>query len=224
MRVDGLLISVSEQTKDRSNFQNLEKLRLPTVMFDRILDGFHFNTVTSDDEGGAFQMVEKVIHSGYEKIAHLAGYSHTNIGRLRRRGYEKALKKHGINYDPARVIEAGFSEKDGYSSFMKLHQNGNVPEIIFAVTFPVALGALNAAREKGLSIPEDIDLVCFGGSLYNSYLQPAITYVDQPVEELGRKAFLLLLNQIGRSEIPEDQHIILPTRIVQCQTCLSRKN
>ena len=224
MRVDGLLISVSEQTKDRTIFRQLENLRLPTVFFDRILDGFNFNTVTSDDEGGAFQMVELAIRAGYKQIAHLAGYSHTHIGRLRRKGYEKALKKYRIPSHPAWVLEAGFSEKDGYSSFMKLHQSGDLPEIIFAVTFPVALGALNAAREVGLSIPEDIDMVCFGGSIYNSYLKPALTYVAQPVEELGRKAFSLLLSEIQHPEFSEAKQVVLPTRIVQCETCIDHSN
>ena len=224
MRVDGLLISVSEQTKDRTIFQHLEKLGLPTILFDRILEGLNFHTVTSDDEGGAFQMVERVIGSGYKQIAHLAGYSHTSIGRLRKQGYEKALKKHGIPYNPAQVLEAGFSEKDGYNSFLKLHEKGNLPEIIFTVTFPVALGALNAAREVGLSIPDDIDMVCFGGSIYNSYLKPALTYVAQPVEELGRKAFSLLLSEIQHPESSGTKQVVLPTRIVQCETCIDHSN
>ena len=193
------------------------------MLFDRVLEGFNFNTITSDDLGGAFQMVEMAIRSGYKRIAHLAGYAHTSIGQLRKQGYANALKKYGIHYNPTWVLEAGFSEKDGYDSFRKLYEKENLPEIIFAVTFPVALGALKAAREIGLAIPDDIDMVCFGGSIYNSYLEPAITYVDQPVEELGRKAFSLLLREIQHPDSPEAEHLILPTRIVQCQTCRNVK-
>lgn len=94
------------------------------------------------------------------------------------------------------VIEAGFDEKQGYRSFIQLYEKGKLPEIIFAVTYPVALGIYMAADELGLTIPDDIVVVCFGVGKYNNYLSPAITYMDQPAGEIGSQAFNLLLWKI----------------------------
>jgi LacI family transcriptional regulator len=219
MRVDGLLISVTEQTKDKEVFESVRKRGIPLVFFDRVFDDIGFSTVTSDDEQGSYEAITEVIHSGYTKFAHLAGYSYTNIGGRRLSGFKRALTENKIEVPEKWIIETGFAENDGYKGFLNLFRRGSLPEVIFAVTYPVALGVLLAAEEMGIAIPEELQVLSFGGSIYNRFVSPSITYIDQPAEEMGRKATELLLSEIKNPEMRQEEHNIMPTELVFCDTC-----
>jgi LacI family transcriptional regulator len=223
MQVDGLLISVTEQTKDTSIFETVKKQNIPLVFFDRVIDGIGFNTVTADDEQGTYTAITEIINTGYTKIAHLAGYSYTNIGKKRQKGFKKAMKDNDLEVRDSWIVETGFAEEDGYKGFMKLFRSGELPEVIYTVTYPVALGVILAAQEAGISIPQDIQIVSFGGSIYNRFVTPSISYIDQPSEEIGRKAVELLLDEIKNPEMREEKHIVIPTELVICDTCKKRE-
>ncbi len=223
MRVDGLLISVTEQTKDLSIFETVKKRGIPLVFFDRVVEGLGFSTVTADDEQGTYDAITEVINSGYTKFAHLAGYSYTNIGKNRLNGFRNAMKDNNLKVPEHWVVETGFAEGDGYKGFMKLFRSGELPEVIFTVTYPVALGLILAAQEAGISIPGDLQIVSFGGSIYNRFVTPSISYIDQPSEEIGKKATELLLDEIKNPEMREERHIVVPTKLVICDTCKKKE-
>ncbi len=223
MRVDGLIISVTEQTKDISIFETVKKRGIPLVFFDRVVEGLGFSTVTADDEQGTYDAITEVINSGYTKFAHLAGYSYTNIGKNRLNGFRNAMKDNNLKVPEHWVVETGFAEGDGYKGFMKLFRSGELPEVIFTVTYPVALGVILAAQEAGISIPGDLQIVSFGGSIYNRFVTPSISYIDQPSEEIGKKATELLLDEIKNPEMREERHIVVPTKLVFCDTCKKKE-
>jgi len=222
MRVDGLLISVSKMTPDMSIFREIEKLHIPTVFFDRVLHELSFSTVTTDDVNGAYILVSHAIEQGFRKIAHLAGYSHTNIGIHRRHGYERALQEKEIEINENWIIEGGFAETDGKKGFQQLLRSGNLPEMIFTVTYPVALGVISAAKEANIQIPEQLDIICFGGSDYNKCVYPSITCVEQPAQDLGKKATQMLLQKIMNGEGNSGKHLVLPTKLYLGDTCQPR--
>jgi LacI family transcriptional regulator len=222
MRVDGLIISVSQQTKDDSIFQKIKKMDIPLTFMDRVINLDGFNCVVADDQGGAFSAVEQAIKIGYRKIAHFAGYPHINIGKERLAGYESAMKKHGLPIRPEWVVSGGFSEEDGTRGFKALYDSGDLPEVIFAVTFPVAMGIYRAAQQYGLNIPNDIDIISFGNSDgLNRFLSPPMSYVEQPTVELGRKALELTIESIKQKNKGAPQIIRLPTKLVLCNTCVN---
>jgi len=223
MRVDGLLISLTEQTDDASIFETVKKQGIPLVFFDRVVEGVGFSTVTADDEKGTYDAISQIINSGYTKIAHLAGYDFTSIGNKRLNGFQKAMSDNGLETPDSWIIKTGFSEEDGYKGFMKLFRSGKLPEVIYAVTYPVALGVILAAQEAGISIPNDMQVVSFGGSIYNRFVNPSISYIDQPSEEIGRKATELLLHEIKNPEQKEKRHIVVPTEFVICDTCKNKE-
>lgn len=222
MRVDGLMVSLSQQTKEYSVFETVKEMGIPITFMDRVIPLEGFNTVVADDRGGAFAATEQAISVGYRKIAHLAGYQHTNIGKERYLGFKSAMKQYGVTIDPRWVVYGGFGEADGYKGFMKLCESHNRPEFVFAVTFPVALGMYRAAHELGMKIPNDIDLICFGNSGLNQFLSPPMSYVEQPTVELGRRAFQLTLENVRKPERFVPQHIKLATKLVLCKTCIKK--
>lgn len=214
MRVDGLIISISQQTKDPSIFNIVNDYGVPLVFIDRVLEIPSYSSVTVDDKTGAFKAIEHVIKLGYKKIGHLAGYRNVNIGEKRYQGFVEALRKYNMPLNPDWVIHGGFGEEDGYNGFMKLYRSGNLPEFIFTVTFPVALGVYSAVQELGLKIPDDIDIMCFGNSDVNRFLSPALSCVNQPTEPIGRKAVELILENIKNPNDIIIRNIEIPTNLI----------
>lgn len=208
MRVDGLLVCVSQLTTNPAIFQTVKNMNVPLVFFDRELPGLGFSSVVFDDEKGAEEALGEIISFGYKKIAHLAGYSDISIGKKRIEGYKSALKKNDIEIDEKMIIEAGFGIKDGYDSFMQLYEQNDLPEVIFAVNDRVALGAYQAIQSLNLKIPNDIGVVGYGYNKNALSLTPSLAVIDQNPREMGRKAVNLLLNEIANPENNKKQIVI----------------
>jgi LacI family transcriptional regulator len=213
MHVDGIIISISQETKDYSIFETIKKRNIPLVFFDRVIDNMGFSCVSVDDRKGSYELIDYAVKSGYKTIAHLAGPQNINIGVERLRGYEDALRDNEIPVDEKKIIYGGFGEKEGYEGFMRLYERGNLPELIYAVTFPVALGAIQAAKKIGIRIPEDTNIVCFGRSDYNKIITPSISCTVQPTRELGRKSVEILLSEIQQPDSVLKQNIKLETSL-----------
>ena len=111
-RVDGLMISISQNTLDPAPFLSLKRQNVPFVFFDRIFDDINVSKVIVNDFESAEQAVEHLILRGYKRIAHLAGPEYISISKDRLQGYKSTLKKHGIPYQEELVIHGGFSEDD----------------------------------------------------------------------------------------------------------------
>ncbi len=224
MKVDGIIISISQETIDYSIFETVNKKEVPIVFIDRIPNIENVSKVFVDDKCGAYQAIEHAIKVGYKKIGHFAGYDEVNIGLQRYLGFEEAMNKYGVPINQEWVFKGGFSEKYGYDSFMILYEAKNLPEIIFTVTYPVALGVYQAANELGLNIPDDIDLICFGDASEQKYLQPPLSCVNQPTNQIAENAINILLNKINDPENKEAKSIEIPTELILRGTCINKKS
>jgi len=209
MRVDGLLVCVSQATSDPEIFEYIRKFNTPLVFFDRVLDGLGFSTVVFNDRQGTIDALDEVIAAGYKKIAHFAGYNSLSIGRERCEGYKTALKKNGIEVKNEWIIEAGFEVEDGYQSFMKLLEKGNLPEIILAVNDRVALGAYKAIRKSGLDIPGDIGIIGYGFSETAQLFSPSLTIINQDPRKMGLIAVNTLIDEILEEGKPVPLNIVI---------------
>jgi LacI family transcriptional regulator len=224
MRVDGIIVSITEHTKDKAVFDKVLDRGVPIVFMDRVLEIKGTSQVTVDDRGGAFSAVEQAIRNGYRKIAHLGGYKEINIGKERYAGFAEAMKQYGLPVNPDWVSLNGFGEDSGYEGFMKIYRSGNMPEFFFAVTSPVAFGIYDAAAEVGLKIPDDIDLICFGNSAIGRFIKPELSYVNQPTDSLGKTAVELMLEHLREDDDYKPKRIQLPTNLVMRETCIKKQN
>lgn len=220
MRVDGIIISVSQQTTDVEIFNWVRQMGIPVLFVDRTpeLPVPGSSTVLVDDFGGAIQAVEQAITVGYRKIAMVGGNPQINIGKNRELGFEEALRRHSLTAKPEWIVHGGFGKEDGYRGMMQLHQLGPLPEFIFAVTYPVALGIIEAAKSLGLRVPKDVDIICFGESDMIDFIQPSLSCVVQNTQELGIRAVKTMLEIIEHSEELQERHLIIPTHLVLRET------
>lgn len=196
MRVDGLLVCLSQETTDKKIFTQVGKMEIPLVFFDRAFEELQFQSVIFNDKSGAINGIIPVIKEGYTKFAHFAGYLKVNIGKTRYEGFKEVLTQHKIRIRKEWIIEGGFELKDGYESFKKLNSLGNLPEVIFAVNDRVALGAYKAIKEAGLRIPDDIGIFGYGFSETTDSFNPPLTLINQDPRKLALEAIKLLLEEI----------------------------
>ncbi len=219
MRVDGIIISVAQHSKNEDMIQRIRKLKIPIVFFDRTIKNSKCSSVTLANQLGSFNAIEVAIEKGYKKIGHIGGWQNSNIGKERYTGYKKALKKHKLPINKDWIVFGGFGKEDGFNAFMKLYEDNKLPELIFAVTFPVGLGILEAAKKVGIKIPENVDIICFGNSNINEYLKPSISCVTHDTQQFASEAFNLIMEQINTGiKIPE-KHLEIETKFLQKDTC-----
>jgi LacI family transcriptional regulator len=225
MRVDGIIISICQETQDVERFKWIRKLGIPLVFADRRpeppLPGF--SSVLVDDRDGAYRAVEQAIKVGYRKLGLVGGNTNVNIGRDRLKGFEDALNEYRITVNRDWIVHGGYGKDDGYAGLKHLHSSGPLPEFILAVTYPVALGIYEAAKDLGLRIPDDIDLICFGDSDVGRFISPSISVVRQPTHELGSRAVQILLENIADPDVTREHHVILPTQLVLRETCVTKR-
>jgi LacI family transcriptional regulator len=196
MRVDGLLICVSQKSHDKEIYDQIKRMRIPLVFFDRLIPNLNFSSVVFDDKSGAIDALDELINSGYTRIAHFAGYSGINIGKDRLDGYLSSLQKHNIPVRKEWIIEGGYEFKDGQKSFKKLLALNHFPELIFTVNDRVALGAYNSAIEAGLKIPEDIGIMAYGFSETTDLFNPQLSVINQDPRKMGLISAMNLFNEI----------------------------
>ena len=201
-RVDGMLASIAQETKDTRHFQSVMNKGIPLVFFDRVVSGLDASSVVVDDFGGAYRAVEHLIRSGCRRIVHLSGPSNLLISQSRSRGYQKALEDYGIHSGEELVIKAGLSIEEGRVACEKLLALEQLPDAIFAANDPVAIGALQLLKERGVKVPEDISIVGFSNEPITSLIDPPMTTVAQPGFEMGQLAVRLLLDEIA---LPDEE-------------------
>jgi DNA-binding LacI/PurR family transcriptional regulator len=211
MRVDGILLAVSKETRNTQVFEKVRRSEIPIVFYDRPMDNLDFSTVRIDDRAAARKLINFVIQCGYKEIGHLAGSSIIGIGRDRCAGYIDALKGNKISIREKWIIEGGFTRTDGYKGFRQLQEQGTLPKIIFAANDQIALGIYDATREIGIKIPDDIGVVAFGHHEFASVLSPSLTIINVNPFNLGKKAMELMLQQINKEK--STQSVFIPAEI-----------
>ncbi len=216
-QVDGIaLVSV------RSTPAHLSMLRqrgIPFVVVDRDLPGLEADCVLADNFQGGYLATRHLLERRHRRIACITGPSELTPSADRVRGYRKALEEAGIRPPEVWVRRGDFRAESGYEAarfFLGLPAEVR-PTAIFACNDLMAIGAMRAIGEAGLSIPDDIALVGFDDILLASYVIPPLTTVAQPTYEMGRMAGDLLLRRLGEPDRPPAR-LILPVRLVVRQS------
>ena len=214
-RVAGLIVSISQSTKNGNHFQELIDRGIPIVFFDRICNDVSANKVVIDDAKSAFNAVTHLISRGKKNIAHLAGPKELEICRQRLQGYKNALKKAKLPISNKMICYGGLHEADGYNSMDNLLKNKIVPDAIFAVNDPVAIGAYQRIKEAGLKIPKDIAIVGFSNNRITSLVDPPMTTVNQPSFDMGKKSAEVLIELIENNDDKNsNKTIVLDTELI----------
>lgn len=149
----------------------------------------------------AAAMVEHLVALGHRRIAHILGDPEHGAGIWRLAGYRDGLARAGLKEDPAYMVQGRFSFESGVAAMRQLLALPLRPTAVFAADDDMAVGAIWAAAEVGVSIPRDISICGFDDTTIATQVWPPLTTVHQPVREMGRRATEeLLLRVLNRGE------------------------
>src|SRR5215469_16589278 len=207
--VAGVIFSPTRHTAAQFTASSLP---FPTVIIDRSVGDAEVDAVLLDNVDSAFRLTMHLLEQGYRHIAALCGETSTT-GRERYSGYAKALSAYGLSPAAEYVKFIQPRTEAGYAATLKLIDATQPPEALLTTNSLLAAGALQAMRERNLSIPGDIALVTFDETTWAALVQPAITLIEQPTYEIGRTATELLLQRIADPGRPTRQ-VILKGRLL----------
>jgi LacI family transcriptional regulator len=202
----------------KGRYQHLLTSALPLVAVDREPAGFRVDLVTVANTEGSRRAVEHLIANGHHEIALLGGPPQHSTASERQQGYELALSEAGIPVRQELIRHADFREAGGYAAMKALLGVSRPPTAVFVANDLMTLGALRAMHEGGRRIPEDIAVVSFDDMPLATSLNPPLTAVAQPAQEIGETAAELLLARITEPDRPV-RHVVLETRLVIRASC-----
>ena len=168
---------------------------------------------------GAFDATDSLINLGHTRIGFITGRMNLGCSRDRLAGYRAALKKHHIKFDAHLVSEGTFQQPEGYTCAHALLSQTNRPTAIFASNDVMAFGAMDAAREIGLRIPEDVSIIGFDDLPQSALTHPPLTTVRQPLQEMGRTAVEMVLDLINKRTDKPPERVQLNTELVVRASC-----
>ncbi|MGI6148044.1 MAG: LacI family transcriptional regulator [Firmicutes bacterium] len=187
----------------------------PVVVVDYGSEGSPFPHVTVDNLRAGFAATQCLIEAGHTAIGIITGPLGMQSAQDRLRGFRLALDEAGINFPANWIWESDFTEAGGYAAARAMLEQGRaVPTALFCCNDLMAIGALRALRERGMTVPQDIAIVGFDNQPVSAAAFPALTTVAQPMFELGETALRVLLRLVGGEEL-ETNRIVLDTQLVK---------
>jgi LacI family transcriptional regulator, galactose operon repressor len=209
---DGALIILPEESSDE--LARLLDSGYLFVVLDPLMQlDDRIPSVSAAHTSGAGQAVRHLLQLGHRRIGHIAGPSGWVATEDRLRGYHAALGAAGILPDPKLTLEALPEIDAGREASEQLLDLPEPPTAIFCFNDNIAIGAIQAARARGLRVPEDVSVVGFDDVEHATIVTPALTTVRQPLAEMGRTAVSLLIRLLERQRF-ETLHVELATRLV----------
>jgi LacI family transcriptional regulator len=189
---------------------------IPLVLMGRPFQPENISYIDVDNVNAVYNAVGYLIRLGYRRIGTITGPAKSTVGIDRKEGYLRALAERGRTFDPSLLAEGDFTESGGYYAMKKLLPSK--PDAIFAASDTMAIGAMRAVREAGLTVPDDIAFVGFDDLPLPNSPDPALTTVRQPILQFSRTAVEILLDLIENGVNPP-RHIILDTELIIRESC-----
>lgn len=208
--VDGIIVSLSKETHNVDYINKIISRGMPVVLFNRVSAAVQAPKVVFDDYKWAHFATEHLIRQGYRNIYHLALPYQLAISQQRIDGFKKALEKHHIPVSEKQIIETGISLNDGKETITQLLDEGHTPDAIFAAGGDkVAIGAMKVLLERGYKIPEEVGVMGFTETTLADVIEPGLTSVKQPTDEIGQTVVDLLLAHIKKdNDVRNETYVI----------------
>jgi LacI family transcriptional regulator len=189
----------------------LADLGTPFVCMGTDVEHAHVDRIGADDIAGSREATAHLLAHGVDNVAMIQG---PNDSGGRGEGYRDALDAAGVPFRPELVVHGDWTRHGGYTAMQELLALDPPPRAVFAANDLMAIGAMDAARERGCSIPGDIQLVGFDDIEAATLVSPALTTVRNPSYETGRTAGELLLSRMAGEHVAGQRSIVLPCPLI----------
>ena len=215
--IDGVIYM--SNSIEHSIISLIKELEMPTVLVETIDAGGIFPSVTIDNVMAAADAVKYLINKGNKKIAYV-GTDIERVNALSKRyeGYKKGLKEMGITLDKDLTCFGGVKARDGYTGINTILDRGASIDAVFCASDEIAMGVINALRERVINVPGDVNVMGFDDIYSASVYYPKLTTVAQPMYDMGSVSMRMLIKSINNLDV-EEKHFVLPYKIVERDSC-----
>jgi LacI family transcriptional regulator len=214
-RVDGLALRfVQDAPHTDSLLETVHETGVPCVCIERPgAERFGFTSVTYDDGEGARLATQHLIELGHQRIAHIFGDMRYATAQARLESYKCALASAGIEIDQELIVGSPWNTRQANAETHRLLDLDQPPTAIFAASDDMAIGAIHAARDRGLRLPDDLAVVGFDDIPLAEEITPQLTTVHVPLVSMGRRAAQLLAAKDRSQDSPEVE--VMPVELVR---------
>ena len=214
-RVDGVLISVSNETTNDAHISDMMQRGIPVVFFDRVCEETATTRITTNDRESGYLAAQHLIGQGCEHIAYLTISERLSISRNRLTGCRQALAAHNLPFQDNDLVLCTDDEAENYAIIKKLLRRKDRPDGIIASVEKLTAGIYLACKELKVVIPEDIKVISFSNQSAAPILNPSLTTITQPAFEMGKMAASVLFNSLRKSDVQlKAETIVVPSVLV----------
>jgi LacI family transcriptional regulator len=197
--VDGLLVSLSAETTDTSQYKYLLEKGFPIVFFDRVAADVNTHKIIANNFKGSFDAAELLINAGFTKIAHLTNSNNLLISRERFDGFKAALDEHNLDFKPGYLKycnHGGMIQDEVEFAIKELLNMDEPPDAIFIGSDRLTISCMHILKKMGIKIPDDMAIAGFTNSDVAELFDPPLTVVRQPAFQIGQMATEMLIKTI----------------------------
>jgi LacI family transcriptional regulator len=215
-QVDGIVFVAAGESAD--HVQSLIEQGMPVILVDRDLTEIEVDMVIADNVESGYQATEYLIQSGHRRIGCITGPRKLCISNKRVDGYRQALERYDLPLCDKLLVHGNFRCRGGYEAMKELLALNEPPTAVFACNDLMAMGAICAASERRLRMPQDVAIIGCDDIALASFTNPSLTTIAQPKHEMGALAVKLLVERIEDKDSPPTKQI-LPTELVIRDSC-----
>jgi LacI family transcriptional regulator len=215
-RIDGLIFIGC--AADGEVPQLLCDMAMPKVMAERDVPGVVADFVAADHERGGYLATRHLLELGHRAIACVAGPAHLPPSRARVLGYRRALDEAGVPFVSHFLLHADFTSEGGCTALRHLLALPERPSAVFAANDLMAIGAICAASEAGIRVPDQLSVIGYDDIALASHSTPRLTTMAQPKQQMGEAIARLLVERILGTQTPPRREMFLPVLVERQST------
>jgi LacI family transcriptional regulator len=211
-QVDGIVFMGGVITED--HIKEFQSSPVPVVLAATVDTTSTIPSVNIDYEKASYEAINQLIKNGNKQIGIVTGQMDTDVDIQKLNGYKKALLEAGLEVKDEFIIKGDYSYQAGLEAAEEYLGLTERPTAVYVASDEMALGVIHGIQDKGMSVPEDMEVVGFDNTRLATMIRPTLTTVVQPIYDIGAVA-MRLLTKFMKNETVEEQNVILPHRIIE---------
>ncbi|HEX8037500.1 MAG TPA: LacI family DNA-binding transcriptional regulator [Chryseosolibacter sp.] len=222
-RVDGLLVSLAYDTADDSHFKIILDKNIPLIFFDRVFEHPLCTSVTIDNYAAGYAMTQHLIQQGCKRIAHLTANLRRNVYADRLRGYKQALADNGLSFDETLLFINSLEQAASLQAIHAILKMAPMPDGIFSSNDSSAVLCIRELTKAGVNVPDDIAVGGFNDEPISTVIEPNLTTIHYPGQEMGEVCASLLIRKLAKPENADLNRVVLRHKLIIRESSLRKK-
>ncbi|MEN9443189.1 MAG: hypothetical protein RIS47_79 [Bacteroidota bacterium] len=213
-RVDGIMISLTNETFTYDHLKKVTDSGMPLILFDKVIDFEAANMIVIDDYAASYQCVEHLIQQGCKRLAYVSGDTRVQIYRERLRGFRDALNIFDAQIEEYFIFEADSEVEEGKRVGHKILALPRLPDGIVSASDYVAVGIMKVLAKAGVMCPKDVAITGFSNASFTDLIEPGLTTIDQRNAHMGRMAAKLFIEQVTSQKDHIARKVVLAPKLI----------